>query len=124
MSYKLVWEDKGLLIKFSEIVSSMDLIKSNSDFIGDARIETVDYIISDFTDIKGINLNESDVEVTKNFAVRTNPLNPMAKLAIVSSRKELINLVDAFILKSKSEISHANYKHFMQIKEAREWVTS
>lgn len=124
MSYKLEWEDKGLLIRYSDTLSTNDLIKSNSEFIGNPNIETVKYIISDLSNVKDVNINETDVEITKDFAVRSNPINPTAKVAIVSANKELINLIESFILKSTAEIQHANYKHFFHINEAKKWATS
>ncbi|QCU90573.1 hypothetical protein [Thiomicrorhabdus sediminis] len=124
MSYKLEWNDQGVVITFSDILSTKDLIKSNSELIGNSRIETVKYIISDFTHIKGATLDESAVEITKDFAVRANPINPNIRLAIVSDNEEIIKLIESFIHKSKSEIEGADYQHFTHINDAAEWMAS
>jgi len=124
MPYELEWEDKGLLIKYSGVVSSVDIIMSNSEMTGVQKIESVEYLIYDFDTIKDIDLKESIVDIIKKFAERNNHINPLAKVAFVSNREDVTNLIESFISTSKPKIPHANYKNFTNIEEARRWTSS
>jgi len=124
MPYELEWEDKGLLIKYSGVVSSVDLIMSNSEMTGVQKIESVEYVIYDFGTIKDIDFNESIVDIIKKFSERNNHLNPLAKVAFVSSREDVASLIESFISTSKAKIPHASYKNFTHIEEARRWTSS
>ncbi len=124
MPYKLEWEDKGLLIRFSGSLISTDIVKSNSEFIGNQKTENIQYIISDLTNIKNANINKSDFKVLKDFAVRNHPINPKVKVAIVTSQYDLINLIEEFISNTNTIIQQTKHKHFIHIDDAREWVSS
>lgn len=122
MSYKIEWKDKGLLIRYSDTLSTKDLIRASSEFIGDPRVEAIEYIISDLSNVKDTNVNKTDVVIVKDFAVRTNPINPRVKVAVVATTNNLIRLAESFVSMSTAEIRHADYRVFLHIDEATAWV--
>ena len=124
MAYQLGWEAEGIQMRFSGMLTSVDLIKANSELVGNRKIDTAKYIIVDFLSVQENCVDMKDVEITKDFSVRTNPLNPMVKVAIVSSRADLNTLIEAFIYATKNEIPHAQYGMFGNMEEASAWIHS
>ena len=124
MTYNLKWEKAGLVIEFGGTLTSLDLINSNSEFIGDGRIDKVKYIISDLSNVDEIDIDYTDIEISKDFAVRSNRINPAAKVAIVASQPVLTGLVEGYISAVQAEIPYARFRSFRQVQKARDWVAS
>lgn len=124
MAFSHKWINKGLHVKFFDKLTSKDLIKSNSKMVGEAEFEKINFLIVDFIDITELEVNDTDVNVSVNFAIDIELLNRNLKVATVSNNKELKLLIEKFIKDTLFEVPHAQHKLFENISEAQTWCTS
>ena len=62
MAFKIIWQDKGLLRKFSGDITGHEVLSSNLSILNDKRFENISYVINDFTDIDSFDITRHDVE--------------------------------------------------------------
>ena len=124
MAFTHNWMNQGLHVKFFDTLTSEDLIKSNSNMVGETEFDKIKFLIVDFTDVTGLEVNDSDVNITVKFAIDTDHYNRDLKVASVSNNKELNSLIEKFIENTLSEVPHAQHKLFKNISDAETWFTS
>ena len=63
MAYEIVWEEKGILVKFSGTVTEQENIMLNDFIYGDIRFGTISYEIADFTEAINIQITPTYAKV-------------------------------------------------------------
>ena len=124
MSYTHEWNDDNVYIKYFDTLTTYDLVESNSLLVGKREFNLIKYIITDFSDITNVEIEDKDVAVSTSFAEKADRYNRHIKVALVSNNKHLQPLIEKYIEDTKKIISHANQKLFSNMKEAEMWVTS
>jgi len=51
MAYEIIWEEKGILVKFSGTVDEQEVMTINNIMYGDKRFDAITYQIADYTDV-------------------------------------------------------------------------
>ena len=123
MSYQHEWEKEGVYVKFSDKLTSLDLITSNSQMVGKSEFQDAKYAIVDFNHINEIDIGDIDVKIAESFAVSVNPYNPNIKVALISTHSELQELIEKYIEFTQLKIPHAQQKSFENLEEARKWIS-
>ena len=120
MSYENTWEKYGVYRKFGDHITGREVLKAVQEVEGDARFDSVRYVISDFLDVIEQDISPRDVEIIAaidRVAARSNSKFKVAVVATLPSIRELAALY--------TELSHdAPFpsRLFDRIDEAREWV--
>ena len=124
MAFTHKWSNQGLYVKFFDNLTSKDLIYSNSKMVGKAEYEKIKYLIIDFIDVTGSEVDDEDVNISIKFAIDADHYNPDLKVALISNNNDLKLLIEKFIKYSQLEIPHAQQNLFESISEAQPWITS
>ena len=110
MSYTHEWNNDGVYIKYMNTLTTADLINPNALLVGKREFEFIKYIITDFTDITNVEVDEDDVAVSTSFAEKVNPYNRHVKVALVSNNTYLQPLIEKYIEDTKNIMPHASRK--------------
>ena len=124
MSYTHEWNDNSVYIKYFNTLTTHDLIESNSLLVGKREFEVIKYIITDFSDITNVEVDDKDVAISTSFAEKVNPYNRHIKVALVSNNTYIQPLIEKYIEDTKNIMPHAEQKLFSNLTEAKIWVTS
>jgi len=90
MAYKNHWEEKGLRRVFTGNISGEEVFGANLEIHGDARFDSINYVVNDFTQVVEFEISEIDIHkivAIDNVAVMSNPY---LKIAIVATLEPLL----------------------------------
>ena len=92
MSYELIWEDRGVLFQFWDVVSGDELVQSNLDVYADPRFESIECELVIFSDsVEFVASSESVRRVAKS--VETDNFNVYNVDGVLARDKpNLVNL--------------------------------
>jgi len=119
LSYEVTWEPRGVIKRFSALVTDNEMIQSVVDTEKDARFDELRYVINDFLGITGISMTKDSVEeisVRDRGAAYTNP---NIRIAVVATHPEIIALANAY---ANSPLNAYPTKIFPTLVEARSWL--
>ena len=122
MPHHLIWEEKGLYRKFIDSVSGEEVLNSILAIQGDARFDSIRYVVNDFSQIIDFEVSDLDIKkivIVDNVAAMTNP---NIKIAIVATYEPLLQWIELYC--EKMEDSLYECKIFDNIDEAYQWVPS
>jgi len=121
MPYQLVWEKKGIVWKFSGIVTSKEAVDSNMDIYGDARFDDLLYQIADFSQATEVNFTEHDMKKIAFLDQAASRSNPRIKVALVAPAPETRRLLDVYATYASKTPWETSI--FDSIEEARQWIS-
>ena len=124
MSYSFVWEENGVYWKYCGVLTETDLIRANSELIGNKKIESIEYIIWDASEIEVANLDELAVEISITFSAAVDALNSQMKVAFIALDKHLCGLIENYIDLNLKKIPHSQLKLFNTLDDARTWIST
>lgn len=87
MSYKLVWEPKGVYWKYHGKVSGLEVFDATMIAYGDSRFDELKYKLVNFLDIESIEMKEAEVRAIAKQHKSAERHNPYIKNAIVLKSK-------------------------------------
>jgi hypothetical protein len=119
MSYKLIWENRGVVKYFFDQVSAQDLVNSVIETESDARFDDYRYVINDFLDIAGCSATAAEVEDISVMDKGAAATNPNIRVAIVATHPEILALAKHY---ANSEINAYPTRIFSNRDDARAWV--
>lgn len=124
MSYKIVWENDGVLSQFDGIFSSEIHNKALNALFGDSRIDDIKYIIGDYSKVSDNFLNENDVEYSLAMTTGAATYLKDIKIALVAVDKEIIDLCKYYIELASRFNTTWEVRLFDNIDAARDWASS
>ena len=120
MPMQLIWEDEGVIRRFSGRVTVEDIRQSLQQVHADRRFAKLRYSINDFLGA------EPDIAVSKaalaDAALRTilaSTTNPAVLVAIVATQAQVLALAEFY-----TSPSYMPYKArvFQTVEQARDWI--
>lgn len=122
MPHNNTWEEQGLYRLFSGVVSGEEILRSNFDVQVDPRFQKIKYIINDFSEVTGVNLDAGHTEIfAKTDDIIANSKGRL-KIALLVSQKELLPLAENYKNLMNGKLFEC--KIFPTIATARDWVGS
>ena len=96
MAYNLIWKKKGIIINFSGIVNSFEIVKVNSIIYGDPRFDSMEYQLCDFSNVqKGIG-SEKDARMIGALDKSSSRWNRHIKVICVTKDTFAIEMIQAY----------------------------
>lgn len=120
MPYKIQWEEKGVYVKSSGIVSAKDNLQLNGELYGNKNFDTIEYQISDLLDADLSIFNEKDISVISQLDFSASVWNKNLKVVHITKNTELIRLIKKY--EQKMEKSGWQFMIFDTVDEARKWI--
>ena len=122
MPYELIWEDRGVVFRFSGVASDHDLRQSNRDFYDHPRFADADYQLVDFTDVTKLDFLSNTVRLVAEWDVQASKRNPSLRLAIVGEEQLLLGLANIYRITFDIQDGPWEQGQFATVDEARAWL--
>jgi len=122
MSYQLVYEDKGFIIRFFGDVSSDELNKGNGDIHGHSEFDAHRYQIVDLREANISSVSLADSQVPAAIDVASAITNTSVRLALVASDAHSFAVCKEFAIQSIEMGSPWRYNILYDYNEALEWA--
>ena len=122
LPYELVWEDRGLLLRFWDAITDDEFVKCHLDGYSDPRFESVEYALTIFSDSV---VFEASTETVRRVAERdaaASKRNPKVLVAIVASQMVIRGLANLYSHKHEALSGTWKMAYFETEEEARRWL--
>ena len=121
MGYKLLWERHGLTITFLDTASGADMNRATAEYQCDDRFDLLDFVIADYSDIKGFDATVADVEGVLAADTGARLGNNKVVKAVVATDAHVVRLAQHYK-------SFGNYAFpveiFDNVESARAWIST
>lgn len=119
MSYKLIWEPRGVVICFEGSITIRDLLQATAAYQSDHRFDLLRYVIANYSAIDDCEIQVEDIDDVWVADVGSKYTNPNIKKAIVSTNPTVSELRDRY-----QHLLGTAYptKLFTSEKDARIWL--
>ncbi len=126
MSFKIKWEEKGIICAFDKAFTCESLLQSNQEISEDHRFTSIKYSIHDFSSVESFPIKSSTIREIAYIDAELYKINPNIKLAIVGNKAVMKGLAQMF--KTYFEIAANGVIWdtviFETLEDARVWVAS
>ena len=122
MSYKINWEENGVLVNFYNSLSAEDVLKVNMVLYGDSHFDNLKYQISDFTQAEFSNAEPIDVRKIAALDASAARWNNEIKIVLINVDERIQKFIEMYedLMKSTKWV----IRTFSNIDQAREWLNS
>lgn len=119
MPYRITWEEHGIHVRYTGIVTTEEVLAYATEVQGDARFDDIRYSLNDFSACEGVVSSQPALELLAAGDNGAAASNPRVKIAVVTDRQDVIDTVRAYL-----EIGLSRYplRIFPTLTEARAWV--
>ncbi len=122
MSYELIWENRGVVFRFRDIVTGDELVQSNLDVYADPKFERIEYELAIFSDSVKFEASSETVRRVAEMDAAASNRNPKVIVAIVASQLVIRGLVNLYRLQSEVAGGTWQTEFFETEPEARNWL--
>ncbi len=122
MPYELIWEDRGVLWRFRDVVTGDELVQANLDIYSNSRFESMEYELAIFLDSVVFEASTETVRLVAELDASASKRNPKVLLAIVASQMVIRGLANLYRLQSEVAGSTWKTEFFETEEEARRWL--
>ena len=121
MSFELLWEPKGVVIRFYGTVGMFDPEQATAAYTRDIRFDELKFVIADYSGISGCEALPKDIEAVGAMDIGAMRTNPLMRKAVVTTSPEVIAMAEhhqeALGVQMPTRI-------FPTMAEARAWLHS
>ena len=119
MTYQINWGNNNVRINYSGEININDLFKVGGLISSDLKYESLNFVISDFLNVKSLIISELDIKNISTRDVIPSILNPNIKLAVVSNNDNIQGMVMKYI--DLMSINEWEIKLFDTLEESQKW---
>lgn len=119
MPYRITWEDHGIYVRYSGIVSVDEVLAYASEVEADARFDDVRYSLNDFSACTGMIRSGPALELLAAGDYGASASNPSVKIAVVTDRQDVVELLRAYLTVG---LNRYPVRVFPTLAEARNWI--
>ena len=121
MPYRLEWNNKTALIIFHGAMSRQELRDAGNAFYADSRLDTLECLIADFSNVDLSQLTFDDINTIASIDSITVQYKPKLKMAFVVSDDSVRDALKKYIDTSKNLSSTWNYSVYDKREDAQNW---
>ena len=122
MPYELIWEDRGVLWRFRDVVTGDELVQANLDIYSDPKFESIEYELAVFSDSVVFKASSETVRRVAEMDARASKRNPKIVVAIVASQRVIQGLANLYRLQHEAVGGSWTTEYFETEEEARRWL--
>ena len=122
MPYKLIWEQEGVVFRFSGVVSDEELIASNDEVYASPDFPAMKYEIVDFTVIDKLDVSAEAVRRVARMDRVASETNADVRVAIITSEMFILGMSRMYGLGHESEGGSWTTEVFESEEDARAWA--
>ncbi|WDE13556.1 hypothetical protein [Thalassomonas haliotis] len=122
MPYSCTWEDRGVYIKFTGIVTLQEVSDSDDAMYDDPRFAGIDYFIWDAGDVTSLALSDTQVDITAVRDLRASLKKDRLKCAFIAKEQRLVKQLEQYLAKVQALKICWQMALFNDISRARQWL--
>ena len=122
MAYILNWENRGLEIRLSGMVTPAQVRRYEADVYGDPYFDELTYIIWNGAGIDDMMVDEDLMKESAAYSVGSTRTKPVLNLAMVTCRAASPELMRTFVEINKALKSTWRISVFEDVADARQWA--
>lgn len=124
MSYKTVWENKGVVVHFYGDFNIESLRVGLRSVFSDSRSDNIQYLICDHTEVVTLQITADELAIAAALDCSLSLSIPSIKLALISKGKEMEALSNRYVKFTKRMKPTWHSRIFEDITSARDWIDS
>jgi len=118
MAYTLIWVHDGVTVRYTEVLTSEDLVNSTLDIHRSADFDSLHWVINDMRDCTKVIADQSALEEVVIADIGASHSNARIKVAIVTTSLEALKLAEQY-RNAMREVLPTEI--FPSMEEARGW---
>ena len=123
MAYEIEWDYKGVIFRYTEVVTNNDIIASNNEGYAHDNYQGIKYQIVDFTGAEKILVDDETVEMIAAMdGVEANNLPADLRIAFVGTQDNLKRVFDTYSKTLTKSYTGWSVGYFYDIEVAKAWV--
>lgn len=119
MSYELVWEPGGVVMRLFGFVSSTEFLQARGDVDGNERFDELRHVICDLRSSTGSSIGVDDVDELAAMDLAASRTNRDIRIAVVATDVEAVKLANHY---ARSAMNVYPTRTFSSEAEARVWL--
>ena len=112
MPYDVVWENRGVVFRFWDVVTDDELVQSNLDVYSGNKFETIEYELAIFLDTVTFKASSATVRRVAKMDAEASKRNSKMVVAIVASQTVIRGLANLYRLESEASGGQWNTEYF------------
>ena len=96
MPFSHNWEEKGVVVTFSGVITSNEVMKANNQIIGDPRFDNLLYQIFDFGNIDKIISSDEEAKMIGIMDKSSTRWNKRIKVACITNKDYIIEMINEY----------------------------
>jgi len=124
MSYKIDWEERGVVLSFAGGFGNDDFIQANIELYEDPRFACIRYQIFDLLEVASYPVDSNAIRKIAELDAIAFETNPNIKVAVVANKlvvKGLLNMYNAYFEIAGNQ-SRWESEMFDTVEDARKWL--
>ncbi len=97
MAYQLIWHAHGVYIRFSDILTFQDLIRTQGRLVGDKRYDSLQYELADFTGVKAHQITVHEAQLIGKMDKAASIYHLKKQHIIVFRNQEYSSLINKYL---------------------------
>ena len=122
MPYELIWEDRGVLWRFRDVVTGEELVQANLDIYSDPKFESIKYELVNFSDSVVFKASSETVRLVAEMDAEASKRNQKIVVVIVASQTVIQGLANLYRLQHEATGGSWRTEYFATEEEARRWL--
>ncbi len=121
MAHQILWEESGILVKFSGNVTQEEAQTVNDRLYSDSRYDLIKYQIGDYSDVTDLLITQFEAKVIGTLEKQsTHWCRNMVRNVVVTQNDKYIPIAMAYF----KELEGTNWENrlFETLEQAYEWV--
>ncbi|MEI7726088.1 MAG: hypothetical protein WCK09_13350 [Bacteroidota bacterium] len=121
MAYKIIWEEKGILVTFSDTVTEQEVKAVNDIIYGDKRFDAITYQIADYSGASNILISPKDAKIIGILDRTSSIWNPRrVRNVVVTKNLQFIPIAEIYL--REFEGTPWEGRIFETLEQAYEWI--
>ncbi|MDA3890482.1 MAG: hypothetical protein PF517_02330 [Salinivirgaceae bacterium] len=97
MACKIIWQNNGVHLKYSGIVTLNDVLQVGNIQLSSRKYDNCIYEISDFSEVKDSNISEQDIKVIGTWDITANNFVHLKYAIVILTKSESFSLAEMYL---------------------------
>jgi hypothetical protein len=115
-----MWEQNGVVIKFSGEVTASGFVKIAQEIAGEPEFDALRFVIVDFTDVCDHDIDAAALEEVAIIRIGARASNPNVRMVLVTTDARAAAL--ALAMNADPNVGQHEAKVFSTVAQARDWL--
>ena len=122
MAYELIWEDRGVVWRYRDVIAVDEVIQANLNIYPDPRFETLEYQLVIFSELVVYEPTAASVRRVAEMDASAALRNPNLVVGVVGIQALLRGITNLYRLRHEAAEGSWRIDYFESEKAARQWI--